>query len=105
MDSFTPTDLLWDLMDSQQNNGGSLLAEQKQPRRSPYATMIRVQLAESGHVGKYDPRHVEGYMRLEHSTLDGLSARQFNQEIEIARQCVDTAGVTESELLAQSFGL
>lgn len=77
------------------------------PRRrlSLYAEMIREDLAKAGYIGKYDPRHIEAYMRLEHSTLDGLSARQFAAEVEIARQCLDHADEEESEALALSYGL
>jgi len=31
-----------------------------------------------------DPRHVEGYMRLEHRTLDQLSSEQFRAEVALA---------------------
>lgn len=39
---------------------------------SYYKESIRTEIARQGHIG-VDPRHVEGYMRLGHSTLDGLS--------------------------------
>ena len=52
-----------------------------------------------------DPRHVEAWMRLEHSTLDGLSAAEFARESEEAAALVRAAGTTESEVLAASFGL
>lgn len=72
---------------------------------SLYQQRIRLRLAETGHVGKYDPRHIEAYMRLEHSTLDGLSARQFADEVEVSRQCVDAGGSADAENLALSYGL
>lgn len=75
------------------------------PRLSHYQEEIRARLAETGHVGKYDPRHVEAYMRLEHGTLDGLSARQFNAEVEVSRQCIDAGGSADAESLALSYGL
>lgn len=76
------------------------------PRRvSQYAEAIREDLAASGHIGKYDPRHIEGFMRLEHSTLDGLDARQFRAEVEVARQCVDLGGSDAAEECALSYGL
>ena len=65
---------------------------------------IREELAKSGHAGRYDPRHIEAWMRLEHGTLDGLSASEFAAEVEIARQCVD-ADPSGSASLAQSYGL
>jgi len=70
-----------------------------------YQEMIRAELSKSGFIGKYDPRHIEAYMRLEHSTLDGLSASQFKAEVEIGRQCVDAEGAAIAETLAVSFEL
>ena len=52
-----------------------------------------------------DPRHVEAWMRLEHPTLDGLSAAELEHEIDLAAALVVAAGPTESEALAASFGL
>ena len=52
-----------------------------------------------------DPRHIEAWMRLEHPTLDGLSAAELEREIDIAVAAIATAGATESETLAASFGL
>lgn len=75
------------------------------PRVSFYSNEIRQRLAATGHVGKYDPRHVEAYMRLEHGTLDGLSARQFDDEVETSRQCIDAGGTADAEALALSYGL
>ena len=49
-------------------------------------------------------RLVEAYMRLEHSTLDGLSAAAFAREARIGLECV-LADRPEAELLAKSFGL
>ena len=53
---------------------------------------------------KYDPRHVEAYMRFEHGTLDHLELERFRTEIRTACQCIDTdpAG---AERLARSYGL
>lgn len=69
-----------------------------------YQRVISETLAKSGHIGKYDPRHIEAYMRLEHGTLDALSRRQFDQEVEVCRQCVD-ADINGAESLALSYGL
>ena len=52
-----------------------------------------------------DPRHIEAWMRLEHPTLDGLSAAEFEREVDEAAALVRAAGTTESEALAASFGL
>ena len=69
-----------------------------------YQRRIASHLATSGYVGRYDPRHVEAWMRLEHDTLDHLTRRQFEHEIGVARVCID-ADRDGSEALAQSYGL
>jgi len=51
-----------------------------------------------------DARLVEGYMRLEHPTLDGLSRAQFKAEAEIGLECVNQ-NRSEAEYLAKSYGL
>lgn len=53
----------------------------------------------------YDPRHVEAFMRSEHSTLDGLSPRQFAAEVRMACACIDEGGADFAERVAQSFGM
>ena len=53
----------------------------------------------------HDPRHIEGWMRLEHSTLDGLSMKQFQAEVRIGIECIKEAGLEKSERNAKSFGL
>lgn len=53
----------------------------------------------------YDPRHVEAYMRVEHSTLDSLSNQRFRTEVSIARACIREGGLEMAERIAQSFGL
>lgn len=69
-----------------------------------YQELIRENLAKSGYVGKYQPRHIEGWMRLEHGTLDALSPKQFADEVEECRQCCD-ADIDASEKLAKSLAL
>lgn len=49
---------------------------------SGYQEIIAKILARRGIVG-VDPRHIEGYMRLGHSTLSGLTIEEFEQEIMI----------------------
>jgi hypothetical protein len=66
---------------------------------------IITMVAESMGRPDVDPRHIEGYMRVEHSTLDGLSSRQFRNEVEIGIACVDADGPINAERNAQSFGL
>lgn len=56
-------------------------------------------------VDNIDPRHIEAYMRVEHSTLDGLSPRQFAAEVVLARKCIREGGKDMAERIAQSFGL
>ncbi|MDE2104342.1 MAG: hypothetical protein KGL39_44300 [Patescibacteria group bacterium] len=70
-----------------------------------YQQIIREVLAKQGSIGRYDPRHIEGYMRLEHSTLDGLSRSQFASEVAISAACVDEGGIEAAERNARSFGL
>jgi hypothetical protein len=53
----------------------------------------------------YDPRHIEAYMRLAHSTLSGLSDRQFRAEVRLCKRCIDEAGKDAAERCALSFGL
>ncbi len=52
----------------------------------------------------YDPRHVEAFMRSEHSTLDGLSPSRFRAEVKIACACIDEGGNILAERIAKSFG-
>ena len=52
-----------------------------------------------------DPRHIEAYMRLEHSTLDGLADWQFADEVAIGVACIEQGGVEAAEQCARSFGL
>jgi hypothetical protein len=70
-----------------------------------YQQTIKEILAAQGCVGKYDPRHIEAYMRLEHSTLDGLSLSKFKREVTLCAQCVDEGGRDAAERNARSFGL
>lgn len=72
---------------------------------SHYQQMIREAMASAGRVGAADPRLVEGWMRLEHGCLDGLSRQQFADEVTIALQCVAAGPLSDSEALAASFGL
>ncbi len=71
---------------------------------SAYRQSISMEITRQGHIG-IDARHVEAYMRLEHSTLDGLSRKQFNYEIGIAIECIKADGKNNAGRLAKSFGL
>jgi len=68
-----------------------------------YSELIRKDLDRMGAVA--DPRHIEGYMRIVHSTLDGLSASEFRSEVALCFACVQEGGTEAAESNAQSFGL
>ena len=74
------------------------------PHAGLHAAMIREVLLQIGRPS-IDSRHVEGYMRIEHPTLDGLSAPVFEGEVRIAVACIDEGGLEAAEDNAQSFGL
>lgn len=74
-------------------------------RKSPYDQTIREELAKLGHVGQYDPRHIEAYMRLQYSTLDYLSRNDFQKEIKICIGCINEGGIEAAEQCAQSYGM
>lgn len=69
---------------------------------TPYTDRISALL---NPVDNIDPRHIEAYMRVGHSTLDGLSVRQFAAEVVLARDCIREGGVEMAERIAKSFGL
>ena len=52
-----------------------------------------------------DPRHIEGFMRLQYSTLSHLDSRTFNAEIRLGVACIAEGGVENAEANAVSFGL
>jgi hypothetical protein len=68
-----------------------------------YTQQIRETLAKLGHIG-VNPRHVEGWMRLQHGCLDGLSTSQFRAEVKIALECIAASTPEQNESLAQSEG-
>lgn len=53
----------------------------------------------------FDPRHIEGYIRLAHSTLGGLSWPEIRREVKIAIDCINEGGLSAAESNAVSFGL
>ena len=53
----------------------------------------------------FDPRHVEGYMRLQHDILSRLSKQQFTREVRLCVACIREGGLDAAERNAQSFGL
>lgn len=54
---------------------------------------------------KYDPRHIEAYVRLEYSTLDHLPLATMKREVSIAIDCIEVGGLEAAESCAKSFGL
>lgn len=54
---------------------------------------------------KYDPRHIEAFVRLEYSTLDHLPLSTLRREAKIAAACIDEIGVDEAEKTAKSMGM
>ena len=47
-------------------------------------TYYQTKIAALPSASNYDPRHIEGWMRAEHATLDSLSASAFIREAGIA---------------------
>jgi len=76
----------------------------RERRIAMYQQTIREMAAALGYVG-INPRHVEAWMRIEHSTLDWMDRNRFRDEVEIAIACIRHAGPDKSESLAQSYGL
>jgi len=72
---------------------------------SHYQQTIRETMARLGRIGAADPRLIEAWMRLERGCLDGLGRQQFDDEVEIALQCIGAGPLADSEALATSMGL
>jgi hypothetical protein len=76
---------------------------------SHYAARIASTLEEQGLCEiageRFFPHHIEAYMRLEHSTLDGLDEEQFVDEVLLACEAILVGGTFDAEALARSFGL
>jgi len=52
-----------------------------------------------------DARHVEGFIRLQYSTLGDLDWSTIRREVKLSVQCIRQGGVDAAERNAQSFGL
>ena len=52
-----------------------------------------------------DPRHIEGYIRLQHSILGDLSWAMIRREVKIALGCIEEGGQEMAERNAVSYGL
>lgn len=74
-------------------------------KTSIYTVSIKNRLAEIGQIAVYDARHIEAYMRLNHSTLDHLSKKQFNNAIDLAIADINVDGRKMAEQLAISYNL
>lgn len=69
-----------------------------------YSQVITESLAAIGR-SDIDPRHAEGFMRVERGALDALSREDFRHECQIAAACVDEGGRELAEQVADSYGL
>lgn len=52
-----------------------------------------------------DPRHLEGFIRLQYSTLSHLDWPEIRREVKIGLACIKHGGVEAAERIARSFGL
>ena len=52
-----------------------------------------------------DPRHLEGYIRLQYGTLGHLDWRTIRREVKLCIACIREGGVDAAERNAKSFGL
>jgi hypothetical protein len=94
-------------MDAHSGSGDVTATTQDAPkvvgRKSAYHAIIALSLARQ-HLGPVEPRLIEGWMRVQHSTLDGLDRASFDREVALGAACVN-ADPNGSEVLAQSYGL
>jgi len=70
-----------------------------------YQKFINEELAKLGFIGKYDARHIEAFMRVEHGCLDGLDKATFLHEIRLCARCIDAVGSRAAETFAKTYGL
>jgi len=52
-----------------------------------------------------DPRHIEGYILLQYSTLSHLDWATIKREVKLCVACVREGGIEAAERNALSFGL
>jgi len=52
-----------------------------------------------------DPRHLEGYIRLQFSTLGHLDWPTIRREVKLGIACIKEGGIDAAERNAKSFGL
>ena len=70
-----------------------------------YQDEITTILAAAGDLPRVEARIIEAWMRVEHGTLDALTARQFREEVVVAAFCARDASDDQNEALARSYGL
>ena len=69
-------------------------------------TYFQKSITEKGLVPQgVDPRHLEGFIRLEYSTLSHLSWPTIRREVKLGIACIKEGGVDAAERNAKSFGL
>ena len=68
-------------------------------------TYYQKAIAEMKAAQGFDPRHIEGYMRLQHDILSRLSKSQFSREVRLCVACIREGGIEAAERNARSFGL
>lgn len=71
--------------------------------KSLYTDIINRIAADAG--VDVDPRHVEGFMRLQYSYLDHLDRATFKREILLTQEIIRTEGIDVAESCARSYGL
>lgn len=69
-----------------------------------YADLIKEIAVKQGHPDA-NPRWIEGYMRLEYPSLNGVSRDSFEREVVIGIACIEEGGPEQAEECAKSFGL
>jgi pyrroloquinoline quinone (PQQ) biosynthesis protein C len=52
-----------------------------------------------------NPNHIEAWMRLKYGTLDHLSREEFQEEVQVAVECIAKWSDSDNETLARSYGL
>lgn len=71
---------------------------------SIYTSIIEKVLKELK-VSGVKPHHVEAWMRLKFSVLDGLSYAEFRREVRETVEIILAGPISESEALAATYGL
>ena len=72
--------------------------------RTHYAQMISEIAASLGFIGM-DARHIEGWMRSEHRTLDSLTSPDFRSAVADAIECVMCSDADTNNAIAELAGI